>query len=211
MSTRLDAQGRLRELEPLISSMIESGSFPDHPGFVAFRAYLYSRFGRLTEARASFDEVARDDFVGLPRGSGSWMPTMEPLVLACAALDDRPRAMLLYEALLPYSDQLVVTGPAIVSTGSVQRLLGVLAATLGRDIDAARHFEAAIETNTRIGATPYVALTQLEYSRMLMQRSGPDDRARAAQLIAAASATADALRMSWVRAQASELAASLDK
>ena len=68
-------------------------------------------------------------------------------------------AAVLYELLLPYGDRVAVSYPEI-STGSVARYLGLLAATMERWDDAERHFEDALEMNARIGARPWLAHTQ---------------------------------------------------
>jgi tetratricopeptide (TPR) repeat protein len=93
-------------------------------------------------------------------------------------------------------------------SGSVQRLLGCLAATLSRFDDAAAHFEAAIEVNAGIRARPWVAHTQLGYARMLLALE-PADSAKARELLSEALDTAEQLGMTALtgRAQALRLQA----
>jgi hypothetical protein len=57
--------------------------------------------------------------------------------------------------------------------------------------EAAAHFEGALLMNTRIGATPFVALTQQEYGSMLLKRGEPGDREKAHQIFDQALATAN--------------------
>jgi hypothetical protein len=73
--------------------------------------------------------------------------------------------------------------------GSVARDLGVLATTAGRLGEAERHFEDALEMNARMGAFPWLAHTQSDYSRLLRTRNRPGDRERAAELLDAALTT----------------------
>ena len=54
---------------------------------------------------------------------------------------------------------------------------------------AVAHFEAAMETNARIGARPYLARTQHEYARMLIERNAAGDRDKARPLLTEATAT----------------------
>jgi hypothetical protein len=72
---------------------------------------------------------------------------------------------------------------AALCCGSAERSLGLLAATASRYDEAARHFEAAIAENTRIGAAPWVAHAQHDYARALLARGRADDRLRAGELL----------------------------
>ena len=79
--------------------------------------------------------------------------------------------------------------------GPVARLLGLLAARLGRWDQAWAHFEAAIDHTRRLDAKPYLARTRYEYARALQLRGAPGDPARAAALYQEARAGAEALGM----------------
>ena len=69
---------------------------------------------------------------------------------------------------------------------------------MGREEDAVPHFEAALETNERIGAPPWTARTQADLARALIARGGPGDREHARCLLATALATYRELGMqSW--------------
>jgi class 3 adenylate cyclase len=118
-------------------------------------------------------------------------------------LGDARRAAALYELMLPNAGQAVVVGVAATCNGSASRSLGQLAATMERWEDAARHFEDALEMNTRMGARPWVAQTQHDYAKMLLARDGPgdpstgsgQDRERALELLTQALDTAQELGM----------------
>src|SRR5439155_13284800 len=69
------------------------------------------------------------------------------------------------------------------------------ATTLSRWEEAARHFEDALEMNTRLGARPFVARTQHAYARLLFARGWPGDVAKACELLRLAGETARALGM----------------
>jgi hypothetical protein len=81
----------------------------------------------------------------------------------------------------------------------MSRYLGQLAELLGQPERAEGHFEAAIEANGRLGARPWLALTQRDLAHLLRARNAPRDRKRAGQLAAAATATFDELGMSGYR------------
>jgi hypothetical protein len=77
----------------------------------------------------------------------------------------------------------------------VARYLGLAATTAGRLDEAAEHFEAALAMNERMGARPWLALTQRDYARMLRHRYARGDRERAHGLAEAALATCRELGM----------------
>jgi hypothetical protein len=95
---------------------------------------------------------------------------------------DRAKRLHSNEGLAPYASQVAVAYPEI-SIGSVARYLGLLASTLARWEDAEHHFEDAIATNERIGARPWLAHTQEDYARMLLDHGRPSDQERAAELL----------------------------
>ena len=88
----------------------------------------------------------------------------------------------------PFAGLNAVSAPE-VSVGAVARYLGILASTMSRWEDAARHFEDALEMNKRMGARPWLAHTQNDYARMLLARDRPGDRERAQELLEQALAT----------------------
>jgi class 3 adenylate cyclase len=61
--------------------------------------------------------------------------------------------------------------------------------------EAARHFEAAIEMNVRMGAEAFAARCQQEYAAMLLARVEPGDREKALPLLTQALETAQRLGM----------------
>jgi hypothetical protein len=93
-----------------------------------------------------------------------------------------------------YADRIVVSYPEI-STGAVARSLGLLATTLGRPEAAERHFARAVETNARVGAPPWVALSEEDRGRMLRARGAPGDRDAARSALERAVAEYAALGM----------------
>jgi DNA-binding NarL/FixJ family response regulator len=81
----------------------------------------------------------------------------------------------------------------------------MLAATMERREDAARHFESALEMNARQGARPWLAHTQYQYARMLLARGLTEDRARAAVLLDQALEAARTLGMNALAENAAAL------
>jgi hypothetical protein len=81
----------------------------------------------------------------------------------------------------------------------------MLAATESRWHDAQGHFERALELEGRLGASAFVARTQLWYARMLLARAGPDDAPAAMRLVAAASEAADRMNLAELKRRLAEL------
>jgi hypothetical protein len=119
-----------------------------------------------------------------------------------ASLDDGVRALTLYDLLVPYADR-VATSYSEACTGSVSRYLGLLASTASRFDDAARHFEDAIAMNERIGARPWLAATEEDYARMLLELEAPSGSVTARALLDRAAATYRELGMESAVARAS--------
>jgi hypothetical protein len=183
MSMLRREQGRLQEMADAIFGLV--AAMPAMPAFRAGAAMVGVEMGREAEAHAHFETLAADDFASFPRDA-AWAGGMAQLARVSAALGDAPRAAVLYDLLLPDAERNLVIGFANVSEGSAHHYLGLLAATQGRDDEAAWHFEAALAMNARMGARPALAHTQREYATLLLRRN---DLARATDLLALATAT----------------------
>lgn len=199
-------QGRLDELEPMLRAMAEQNA--TMPAFRAALAHFFAEAGRRDEARAELDAVALGGLSSFPRDA-NWLSMMGELAAVATFVGDTARAAELYEQLVPFADQVIVTGVADVCEGSVARHLGTLAATLGRFEDAERHFARAAALDTALGARPYVARGGLEHAYMLAARGAPGDTLAATRLAAEAAALAETLGMTRVAAMAQALVAAL--
>jgi eukaryotic-like serine/threonine-protein kinase len=188
-------QGQVEDREAAIIRYLED--YPKIPSQRATLANLYCRLGRREDAQREFEQVAANDFGNLPR-DGSWVVTMANISYICSYLSDVRRAALLYDLLLPYAGRQLVIGGAAIGCGSILRFLGILATTMSRWEEAATHFEDALQMNTRIGARPFVALTQQEYGAMLLARGDAGDRQKACDILDQALATAEELGMKGV-------------
>jgi tetratricopeptide (TPR) repeat protein len=178
--TLRDHQGRLGEMEPAIRAYAEQ--FPTIPAVRAAFAFILSESGKLDEARAEFEIVAANEFADMPSDT-TWSLTLAMLARTAAKLGDGARAKTLYDMFAPYGARAVVTGPAIACLGSAARYLGMLAAAVGRTNEAVRHFEEAVEQNTRMGAQPYLAHTYHEFGELLAGFDDSAARARADVLL----------------------------
>ncbi|HWO71678.1 MAG TPA: AAA family ATPase, partial [Actinomycetota bacterium] len=172
-------QGRLHDVERTIEAAIEE--YPTRPLFRCLLAGVRVERGDSEAARVIVDELGAGGFRSLPVNN-DWLLSTDVLAQVIAQLRHRPGAEGLYGLLLPYADLVVDT--AEMSTGSVSRPLGLLAATLGRWDEAEGHFRRAVEVNERIGARPWAAHARHDHARMLLARDGPGDRERALELLA---------------------------
>ena len=105
-------------------------------------------------------------------------------------LHDRERAALVYRALEPFADRIILLGHASSYSGPVSHPLAAVATTLERWDEAEHWFEQAIASNTAFGATVWTPLVQVDYADMLLRRGSPGDRRRAQALLDAALVTA---------------------
>ncbi|MEE8370356.1 MAG: hypothetical protein V3S00_06280, partial [Dehalococcoidia bacterium] len=175
-------QGRLEEIEGDIKEEVDA-----NPGawFEMDLVWLRSEAGREAEARAQFEDLAAKDFADLPR-DGQWLTILSLASRACISVGDTHRAAVLYDLLLPYAERNVITQGFTEYGGSVSQYLGLLAASLERWEGAEKHFEDALEMNTRMGARPWLVHTQHDYADMLLRRDEPGDREKALELVSEA-------------------------
>jgi tetratricopeptide (TPR) repeat protein len=199
-------QGRFEEIELMLRSMAEQNA--SMPAFRAALAHFCAEAGRLDEARSELEAVARAGFATFPRDA-NWLSMMGELAQVVGVLGDGARAAELYELLLPFAQQIVVTGVGDLCEGSVARQLGVLAATSGRLTPAIAHFEAGLALDEALGARPWVARGKCELARTLVRRAAPGDAVRAVRLLDDAAALAESIGMATVTAAIGELRAAI--
>jgi class 3 adenylate cyclase/tetratricopeptide (TPR) repeat protein len=176
-------QGRLDELVDIVAQ--RAAENPGIPTLQGTLAFAYSELGRLDEAAAIFDDAASRDFTDLPFDV-AWAPGISRYSEVAARLGASGPAASLYDKLLPYRDQIVTS--VLTVNGSVERILGVLAATTGRLDAAERHLAAAADVHETLGAPLFLARTWLNWGRAVQ----PADPERARDLLNRAAALADA-------------------
>ena len=179
-----DFRGQLEVVEPQVRGL--AVAHPARPVFRCALAHVEARLGRLSEAQRALDDLAADDSV-LPFDQ-EWLYGMSLLAETAALVGDTEAAARLYPMLVPWAAFNAVD-VAEGFRGSVARYLGILATTTGRLDDAQLHFEDALAANERMGALPWLALTQNDYARMLFTRDRAGDRDRAQELLDGALAT----------------------
>jgi tetratricopeptide (TPR) repeat protein len=196
--------GLLDQLEGSVRASAEE--FPWYPYHQAALACLLCELGRKEDAWAVYNELASDDFSRLYHDC-EWLLGISLASEAGAMLGDARGAEALYRQLLPYAGRHAL-GQSDGSAGAVDRYLGLLAQAMGRLDDAEQHLSDAIELNERMGARPWAAHSQADLARVLRQRNGGGDIARAAELERSAGATADQLGMTALANHLRQLVAS---
>jgi tetratricopeptide (TPR) repeat protein len=189
---------RLGELADTFTTMARE--FPALPAWRSGVALIHAESGRPEEACAQIDSLAARDFADLPRDS-NFLSALASFALVVERLQDPARAALLYPLLLPHADCYVSVGFAAGAYGACARYLGLLAATMGRLDDAARHLEAALAANTKLGSRPLMAHTQCDYAHVLIRRH---ETPRARGLLEEARRTAQSLGLTRLLARIAE-------
>jgi tetratricopeptide (TPR) repeat protein len=167
-------------------------------GSAGDRTGIKEAFPRIWRAR---DQIPPSFWLALAGGG---------LTLLAAHAGAIHEGTVIYDLVRRYEHRWIWAGrDAIAPLGPIAYYLGMLAASLSRFDAAARHFEVALDSAERIGARPYLALTQGAYGTMLAHRGATLDRQRAAQLLADALKTAHELGMNQLYDQVIATQASL--
>jgi DNA-binding CsgD family transcriptional regulator/tetratricopeptide (TPR) repeat protein len=132
---------------------------PDVPAWRAALAMVHARRADHESALVEFERLAVDRFLHIPRDV-VWLNAMTYLAETCAFLGDTDRAPLLFTALEPYASRVALIDRALVCKGSVERFLGLLAATAGNRDAAKDHLTRALVIHDAMGARPLVERTR---------------------------------------------------
>ena len=166
------------ELVPLIKEAVAEN--PGLPTLVVALAMAYVEGDHTDEARQLLEEFAAAGF-DLPMNA-TWITGM--ITYSDAAIECRdPRfALPLFDRLAPLADQWSTTGGPTVE-GPVIHTLGGLATLLGRYDEANAYFAKSAASSERANAKFFAARTNLQWGRMLAERSGSGDNETARDLL----------------------------
>jgi hypothetical protein len=137
-------------------------------------AWELAESGELAAAREHLAIVTADDYAALPFDA-NWPSALAESAEASILLGDAEPAALAYARLLPYADVTITAGRAVMTYGSTQRLLGGLAAVLGRVDEAIERHEAAIAFNEAAGFTVWAEQGRAALGH-IRPRRGDDQR-----------------------------------
>jgi len=193
-------QGRGGEVADSLQQALEEN--PGLPTFGAALARALVQGGRWEEAATLLSVAAAERFSRL-RADLLWTTGMAMYAEAAIQLNDHAAAVVLFEQLRPYSDQIAFTGATC--EGAISHYLGALATVLGRYDEAEDFFAHADAWNAAADAPFMAARTHLERARLLLRRAGSGDAARAAAILDDVRRAADARGFVGVSRQAVEL------
>jgi DNA-binding winged helix-turn-helix (wHTH) protein len=176
-------QGKSCTLEPLVDGALRDDPDAHWLGVLLKLGFALER-GDAALAREQYGTLRATAFEPILRGvrlPARIATTME-IADACTRVGSDEDAALLYARLIPQAG-LVVSDGTLVCWGACDRVLGALAQQLGRYADAARHFEAALALNARLGHRPETVRTELAYADLCdalgRAQEGEQCRARA--------------------------------
>ena len=158
--------------------------------------FTYALVGQHERVRTELARLAADDFARVPRDP-AWLMNMTSLAAACTMIGDARRARQLYPHLAPFTPYNVVVPPALVA-GPVSHYIGGLAALMGDDAAARRHYEETLALEARTGSCQWTARTQIAYGRLLGRSAQAGDAERGARLVASGRAIAEELGLAPV-------------
>ncbi len=166
------AQGRLAEVLDLVRQQMTDN--PGLPAWIAGLAVTLVRIGEHDEAAELVAAMMADSSNVFPYDP-LWLFGHTSLGEAVACVGTPEQAAEEYARLAPYADRIPYVG--VCTTMSVNRVLATLAARAGQPERADEHFARAKEEHERLGAPEWVARTELEWGRFLLD-AGESDRAR---------------------------------
>lgn len=133
--------------------------------------------GRYVQAQARLDAAA--ELLPSARRDSEWLPMLAQVAETAFLIGGHRTVDWAYQALLPYRNLYAIEGIGTATRGSVERHLGLLAATQGDKSRATEHFAPALDANRRTGGTLLVARTLADAGLAL----DDPDRLRAALAI----------------------------
>lgn len=158
------------ELDELVEPCERFARLYGHvPAWRAALAYLHACRGDQEAASEAYEPLAADGFAAIPRDF-VWLNAFTYLAETCVYLDDKRRAALLHQSLLPYASRVVIIDRALGCKGSVARHVGLLAATMGNTAAASDHLDRALERHVVMGAGPLADRTRRELAVVLATR-----------------------------------------
>jgi class 3 adenylate cyclase/tetratricopeptide (TPR) repeat protein len=175
---RFVARRVLVDLEPLADTLASlSDELPMMPIYLGVLALIRAEQGRRDDAAAFLAKLASE----LPslRTDAFRLSTLSMAAEAAAAIDDIELADAVLGPLREDLATQVVFGACGAYLGPKARYIGLAAVTVGEIDDAVIHLREAGNRLREMDGRPWLARTQLDLARALLQRDGPGDREEA--------------------------------
>jgi hypothetical protein len=155
------------------------------PGLAAMArpglTYAHAAAGEVNRAREVLAVVDLDQYSIDALGS-EWLPSVVMVAYAAALTATDSLTSTLYAALIPFRARHAIDGIGCYDMGSVERVLGMLAAAEGDVVLAAEHFDAALRQHRQTGERLLIAGTLRDAAVAL---GSPAMRVEAQELYAA--------------------------
>lgn len=164
---------------------------PAMPVWRAVLAATLAPAGRKAEAQLEVDRLTANDCAALPRDT-LWFGAIAALIEATIELDLADVARGLHAQLAPFAARNIVT-PTVAFFGPVEMWLGMLARVGGDRELALEHLARARDSATRNGARMSLLRIAVLEAETLIELGEPEQRERAAALIAHAADECDQL------------------
>ena len=169
-------EGRMDEIVEIIAQVAV-----DNPGLPAYRAAAAHALIELNRDDEAREMLEAEKSSGFSAPNDYVLPTyLDVWARVVSHLNDREAAETLYRR-LPPPDLIVSNGLTV--QGSAAYDFGILTRVLGRYDEAEAYFAKALKVHKNLEAPFFIALTQLEWGRMLLARRAPGDLARAEQML----------------------------
>jgi len=159
-----EVQGRVGEVLDLIQQ--QEAAMSSSPAWQGALALALVRDGQVAKASLLIDELLTERGDDPFPHDAAWLILHATFGMAVAAAGSADQASREYEHLIPYAGRLSTGGFAI--SYPVSLVLAVLAARAGWPERTRRHFPEVLEQAESLGARIWLARTQLEWGRFLL-------------------------------------------
>jgi DNA-binding NarL/FixJ family response regulator len=139
------------------------------PGLLA----LYTELGVETGVRRALAQLVNRD-LGARTDEAQWPMELVFMLEGALAVEDVDVVRMLRPLLADYAEMNVFSGTLIAVFGSTDRFLARIAALVGDDAAAQRHFDAALEMDRRMRSSVHVAETLAHHAVFLAARGQVD-------------------------------------
>ena len=192
-------QGRLSELIPLIEQT--ASQLPGQAVYQSVLAMAYADSGDLDQAHQILDKASSAGLVVAE--DNAWSSAHYCWADVAVRTRHLPAAAELHRRLEPFSDQLVTTHVTIDPV--LAHTIGRLEHVLGRLDAAEASFNRATELHARLRCPSFIALTEVAWADLLVERNRDDDHTRARAMAERARSAASRHRYAGVEKAATAI------
>jgi DNA-binding SARP family transcriptional activator len=173
-------QGRLGEIADGIVEIADT-----NPGISPYRAAAAHALAEAGQGDAVRKRLDAEKARGFSAPEDYFLPSyLNAWALVTSEVGDAVAARALYDRLESWPDLVVFSG--ITVQGAVQQSLGILATVLGQFDAGEHHFSRARDIHNKLAAPFFIALTELEWGRMLLLQGATRDHERAEPMLRSA-------------------------